>query len=193
MMKRFVQKVFLVVAVLAFAVSAKAQQRAIVTVDEPATSYYAVGKAEVSYFAGSNTTEVRIQLPSHHVDGDAASLWFVSTFAGKDIVTPKELFVGIGVRRDKAKLEKLDGFVLEADEVPLKLANRTIEGLTYELNDEHWARAMGAMLGFAEFQKLVTSNTARLRIAEVAFVLDKESREALRDMFQALTEPRPKS
>ena len=75
----------------------------------------------------------------------------------------------------------------------MKLTNRTIEGLTYELNDEHWARAMGGVLGFAEFQKLVTSKTARLRIAEVEFVLDKESREALRDMLKALTEPRPKS
>ena len=193
MRKRSIQMGFLLVAALAFAAPATAQKPPVVSIAEPATSFYTVGKAEVSYFAGSNTTEVRIQCPRHRLEGDSATLWFVSTFAGKDIVTPKEVFVGIGVRSDKARLQKLEGFVIEADDAPLKLANRTIDGITFELDHNEWARAMGGTLAFAEFQRLVNGKTASLRIAEVEFVLDKESREALRDMLKALTEPRPKS
>lgn len=193
MRKPFIQKIFLFIAALAFTVPATAQQRTVVTVDEPPTSYYTIGKAEVSYFAGSNTTEVRIDLPRYRLKGNIADLWFVSTLPGKEVVIAKEVSVGLRFRSAKARLEKLDGFVLEADEVPLKLANRTIGGLTFELYDNRWARAMHGVLGLAEFQKLVTSKTATLRIADFEFVLDRKSREALRDMLKAFTEPRPKS
>ena len=184
---------FFVVVALIFAVPATAQQRTVVTVAEPPTTFYNVGKAEVSYFAGSNSTEVRIDLSRQHSGGHSAYLWFVSTFAGKDIVIPKEVFVGLGFRSDKSRLEKLEGFVIEADEMSLKLVNRTVKGITFELDKYEWARAVVASLPFAEFQKLVASKSVRVQVADVSFDLDQISRGALRDMLKAITEPTKKS
>jgi hypothetical protein len=81
--KSLIPKGFVVVAALAFALSATAQQRTVVTISETASSFYTVGKVEVSYFAGSNTTEVRIDLPRHRSGENAASFWLVSTLLGK--------------------------------------------------------------------------------------------------------------
>ena len=65
--------------------------------------------------------------------------------------------------------------------------------LTYEMDDKQWARALRAALPFAEFQKLVASKSVRVHVAEVDFELNQESRDTLRDMLKALTEPKAKS
>lgn len=173
---------------LTAALNVQAQQRTAVTINEPPASYYKVGKAEVSYYAGVNTTEVRIDLPSYRDSGQAAGLWFFSRFEGKQIGNLKEVFVGIRFRSDKAKLQNLDRFVLAADNKPLSVTITAIEGLTFELDRNEWARALKGMLSFDDFKKLAIGQSARVRIGDFEYEMDQKSRVALRDMLKALTD-----
>ncbi len=178
---------------LTSAMTAIAQERTVVTINEPPTSYYAVGKAQVSYFAGPDTTEVRIELRTHRVGRQGVTLWFVSMFEGKRVVTPKDIFVGLSFRSDKAELQKVKSFMLWSDKQPLNVYIKEIKGLTFELDGNEWARAMDGSLPFDEFRKLVTGESARVQIANLEYEMDAQSRAALHDMLKALTEPRPKS
>lgn len=188
-MTRLIKSGLFTALALAAALNVQAQQRTVVTIDEPPASHYAVGKAQVSYYRGSNTTEVRIDLPFYRLNGQAATLWFVSTSEGKQIVKTTELLVGLGFRSDKAKLQKLAGFVLSADNEPLNVAIKTIGGITFELDHNEWARTIKGVLSFDDFQKLALSKSPRVRVADFEFEMDRARRAALQDMLKALTQP----
>ena len=157
-----------------------------VTVDIPATSYRKVGQAEVSYFAESDTTEVRAELEAYRSKEESANMYFVFTVKGKRLIQPKSVTVGIAFFTDKEKAEHLNGLKLEADRKSLNLDDLNDEGVGYDYNAKSSYRAMTANLPFTIFEELVGSKSVRVYIGDVGFDLAKKNHDALRDMLKAV-------
>jgi len=159
------------------------------TVDEIPTSYYGVGVAEVSYFAGSTSTEVHVELGRYKSKQQQASLFLNSSFTGRQPPPTPDVSFGLRVFGERSMLESLSSFSLETDGESLAIDNVRREGLAFEDSEKQWSRGLHGVLPFALFQKLAASKRVRVRVAELEFELNQKDREALRDMLKALTEP----
>lgn len=162
------------------------QQRNKVTVDMPATSYRKVGQAQISYFAASDSTEVRIEVSPYREQGQAANMFFVLLLKGRDVVPPQVVSIGLVFFTDKARAGKLGEFTFEADGESLKLNDMTSQGVVSDLREEKWSRGMKGTVFLAQFEKLVHSKGLKVHVGGVSFELDRKSRDGMRDMLRAI-------
>src|SRR6185436_13334388 len=95
----------------------------ITTVEEVPTSFYAVGVAEVSYFAGANSTKVHVELDNYGSKQQSAGLFLNSTFPGRQPPLSPDVSLGIRVFGERRIMEALSTFSLEADGESVALNN----------------------------------------------------------------------
>jgi hypothetical protein len=161
-----------------------------VTVDVPATSYRTVGQAQVSYFAETDSTEVRIELSPYRSQGQSANMFFVFSVKGKHVVAPQVVSVGLVFFTDKGKAENLNSSTVELDGQSLSLNDMTSDGVGYDYNAKSAFRHMEATIPFALFEKLVNDRSVTVHVADVIFGFGKKDRDGLRDMLKAINRPK---
>ena len=145
-----------------------AQQKSIVTVDEPPSAFRKIGQAEISYFSATDTTEVRTEWPAYRNKSVDLSMWFEFRSKGKNVSRPTSVTVNVGCSAAEARLQKITGFKLDLDGHEIKLEQQTATGIQYDLNAQRFLRIMHASLSFDDFEKLVKSNSAKVHVGEGA-------------------------
>lgn len=161
-------------------------KKTIATVAIPATSYREVGQAQISYFAESDTTEVRIELSVYRSRGQSANMFFVFTVKGRRVVRPSVVSVGMVFFTDKTAAERLHGFELEADGKSIQLEDATSGGVGYDYGAKQFSKDMGGKISFALLHQLGDSKGIKVHVGDIEFELNKGNRDALRDMLKAV-------
>ena len=178
----------IVVATPCFGQQGKPTPGTIVTINEPPSSYRKVGKAEISYFAGSDTTEVRTEWPAHQSETLSASMWFEFRTKGKSVKRPQSVDVNLGCSGRKEMLQEITTFEFDADGHEITIDRPLPGGVEYDLNAKKFLRAIHGSVTFDTFEKLVSSSSLKVHVGKTVFELDKNSRSALRDMLKAVQE-----
>jgi len=162
------------------------QKKEVVTVDVPPTSYKEVGRAQVSYFRESNTTEVRVELSPYRLNDQSANMFFVFTLEGKKVTEPKNVKVGMAFFASKARLQTLDMFSFELDQEEIKIDDVTVGGIGYDYNAKDFFRDIEGTVSFASFQKLTAAKLLKVRVKDVVFAFNVSDGSALRDMLRTI-------
>lgn len=164
----------------------KPPQSTVVTVDEPPSSFRKVGQAEVSYFAGTDATEVRTEWPAYRSDALSASMWFEFRTKGKTVTRPESVNVNLGCSGQKEMLAQITAFELEGDGHEIKLDHPRAGGIQFDLNAKRFLRAMHGSVSFDTFERLVSSDSLKVHVGQTVFELNKKNRSALVDMLKAV-------
>jgi hypothetical protein len=159
-----------------------------VSVDEPPAAHRQVGQAEINYYAGSDTTEVRTEWPVYKGAGLSASMWFVATGKGKGRLQPKSVAVNLGFSGEKVRLAKLRSFALELDGREVNVDDLKLGDGGYDLNAKRFFQTMRGSIPFETFQKLVESSSIKVQSGDVLFELSKRNHDALRDVLSSIEE-----
>ena len=171
---------------LLFVSTGRGQEKNVVTIETPATSYRKVGKAQISYFDESDTTEVRVELSPYRNNDQSANMFFVFSVKGKKVVEPKSVKVGMAFLGSKPTLQTLDKFSFGLDQEEINVDDLTVGGIGYELNTKSFFRDMEGTMSFASFQKLTKTKVLKVHVNDVVFSFNSIDASALIDMLRTI-------